>query len=304
MGLFQKKIGPVFLKEESDTAIFIEKMNALSQEASPTIKDEIEKQIKLASFGETGEKNIAFELKNSGMDMYILHDIYLEQDDLGAQIDYLIVCRKKIYVLECKNLVGDIEVDSNGQFIRKYEINGKKYKESIYSPITQNERHLNVLKEVRKASKGNIISKQLFLNNFEKGYQSIVVLANPKSCLNDKYAKKEIKQKVIRADQLVSFIKKSESECEEPEYFEKDMREIAEFFLSKSAPNKSDYSRKYEEYVKIEKDNAIKLQSNEGLICPKCGSKLVLRTAKNGQNAGNQFYGCSGYPKCRYIQNL
>ena len=304
MGIFNKSIGPVFVKEDSDVSAFIEKMKALSSEASPKIKEEINKQIKLASYGEAGEKNIAFELKNSGIDMYILHDIYLEYEDLSAQIDYLIICRKKIYVLECKNLVGDIEVDSKGQFTRKYEINGKKYKESIYSPITQNERHLNVLKEVRKASKSNFLTKQIFLSNFEKCYQSIVVLSNPKSCLNDKYAKKEIKQKVIRADQLVAFIKKCEVECTEPEYFEKDMKDIAEFYLSKSIPNKSDYSQKYEEFVRIEKENTEKAEKNEELICPKCGSKLVLRTAKTGQYAGKQFYGCSGYPNCKYIQNI
>ncbi|MBQ1888700.1 MAG: topoisomerase DNA-binding C4 zinc finger domain-containing protein, partial [Firmicutes bacterium] len=39
-------------------------------------------------------------------------------------------------------------------------------------------------------------------------------------------------------------------------------------------------------------------------ICPRCGGKLVLRTAKTGANAGKQFYGCSNYPKCRYIKNL
>ena len=38
------------------------------------------------------------------------------------------------------------------------------------------------------------------------------------------------------------------------------------------------------------------------LRCPRCGSELVLRTAKRGNNAGNQFYGCSNFPKCRYIQ--
>ena len=90
MGLFQKKIGSVFLKDNSEVSEFISKMNSLSEEASPTIKEEIDKQIKLASYGEAGEKNIAFELKNSGLDMYILHDIYLEQDDLSAQIDYLL----------------------------------------------------------------------------------------------------------------------------------------------------------------------------------------------------------------------
>ncbi|MBK7731174.1 MAG: restriction endonuclease [Gammaproteobacteria bacterium] len=37
-------------------------------------------------------------------------------------------------------------------------------------------------------------------------------------------------------------------------------------------------------------------------LCPRCGSRLVLRTAKKGANAGGQFYGCSAFPKCRYTQ--
>lgn len=37
-------------------------------------------------------------------------------------------------------------------------------------------------------------------------------------------------------------------------------------------------------------------------ICPKCGSKLVERTAKRGPNAGNTFWGCSNFPKCRYTE--
>ena len=46
-----------------------------------------------------GEKNIAFELKNSGIPMYILHDIYLESDDLSAQIDYIVVTRKVVFII-------------------------------------------------------------------------------------------------------------------------------------------------------------------------------------------------------------
>lgn len=33
--------------------------------------------------------------------------------------------------------------------------------------------------------------------------------------------------------------------------------------------------------------------------CPKCGSLMVLHTAKRGPNAGGKFYGCSRYPKCK-----
>ena len=36
--------------------------------------------------------------------------------------------------------------------------------------------------------------------------------------------------------------------------------------------------------------------------CPKCGGNLVLRTAKNGPNAGANFWGCSAFPKCRYTK--
>jgi restriction system protein len=33
--------------------------------------------------------------------------------------------------------------------------------------------------------------------------------------------------------------------------------------------------------------------------CPLCGSAMVLRTAKHGAHAGEPFYGCSTYPRCR-----
>ena len=36
-------------------------------------------------------------------------------------------------------------------------------------------------------------------------------------------------------------------------------------------------------------------------FCPKCGTPMVLRTAKNGAQLGRKFYGCANYPKCRVI---
>jgi predicted RNA-binding Zn-ribbon protein involved in translation (DUF1610 family) len=38
--------------------------------------------------------------------------------------------------------------------------------------------------------------------------------------------------------------------------------------------------------------------------CPKCGSSMILRTAKSGANQGGQFWGCSQYPQCRGIVNI
>ena len=42
-------------------------------------------------------------------------------------------------------------------------------------------------------------------------------------------------------------------------------------------------------------------QSIEIPICQKCGGKMVKRTARRGKNAGNLFWGCSNFPKCRSI---
>jgi restriction system protein len=33
--------------------------------------------------------------------------------------------------------------------------------------------------------------------------------------------------------------------------------------------------------------------------CPRCAQAMVRRTAKKGANAGQQFWGCSDYPRCR-----
>ena len=44
--------------------------------------------------------------------------------------------------------------------------------------------------------------------------------------------------------------------------------------------------------------------NSEGLdssppACPKCGSEMVLRMAKRGDNQGQWFWGCPNYPRCR-----
>ena len=39
-------------------------------------------------------------------------------------------------------------------------------------------------------------------------------------------------------------------------------------------------------------------------LCPKCGLEMVLRTAGRGKSLGSQFWGCSGYPECRYTMQI
>lgn len=239
---------PVFLKDESEATKQIEELKILAEKSSGEKKKKIEEDIKILSYGLKGEEAILFELKNSFMPMIVLHDLFLEVDGLTAQIDYLIITKKVNIILECKNLIGNIEVNSNGEFIRTFNINGRYIKEGIYSPITQNQRHMQVLKQLRLNSKNNIISKKLFEKQFDNNYKSVVVLANPKTVINMRYAKKDVKEKIIRCDQVNDYIKKLNQLSPNPNMSDKEMRELAEFYLSHHKENKKDYTEKYSIY--------------------------------------------------------
>jgi len=36
-------------------------------------------------------------------------------------------------------------------------------------------------------------------------------------------------------------------------------------------------------------------------LCPECGGAMVVRTARRGRRAGQQFWGCAAYPKCKGV---
>ena len=39
-------------------------------------------------------------------------------------------------------------------------------------------------------------------------------------------------------------------------------------------------------------------------VCPRCGNQLVRHIARKGNNAGKPFWGCKGFPNCRYTRNI
>ncbi|MDR0288063.1 MAG: NERD domain-containing protein [Clostridiales bacterium] len=304
MGLFDKLKEPIFLKENSSAEYKLEKLNELVTNKNVPSENaaKIEKDIKLIEAGIYGEKNIAFELKNSHMPMYVLHDLNLYCGELSAQIDYLIITHRKVYIIECKNLFGNIEINNKGEFIRTVNYGYKNIREAIYSPITQNKRHLELIKQLLMDTKGDVKSR--FLKSFYYFFSTIIVLSNPKTILNDRFAPKEIQKQVIRVDQLIDYI--HNDNIESSKIGDKDMNELSKFFLSSHKEKIEDYAAQYKlsDVIAEEPDVTETADPIEPLLlCPKCGSPMVLRKATKGTNAGNSFYGCSRYPKCNCIIN-
>ena len=270
MGLFDKINSPVFLKDDSEAEKQLQILKELKPSLSGEALDKLEQEISRVEAGIIGEKQIRFELENSHMGMFVLHDLFLEHEGLTAQIDYVVITHCCAYIIECKNLYGNIEINSSGDFVRSINYKGRTIKEGIYSPITQNQRHLDLIKAIGMSNRG-FLAKKLYASSFDSMYRSVVVLANSKTVLNDKYAKKEIKNQVIRLDQLIRYIKETDA---------------------KYGDNRNtDYTSKYKEMVEPPK-------------CPMCGAPMILRTAQKGSNKGGQFYGCSNYPKCKGIRQI
>lgn len=244
MELFNKFRDTVFLKSDSDLTRQLESLKSIRDKVNN--KDEIDKDIKLLEYGIKGENDIAFELKNAHLGMYVLHDVTYEIDGNKAQTDYLIFSRGYSYIIECKNLIGNITVDNNGQFYREYEYNGKKIKEGIYSPYTQALRHKDILKKVW-ASYHNKLNNFLYADKLDKeSFIPLVVLSNPKSLLNIRYAPKEIKSHILRGDQLVSYIQKGIDKTDKMYLLnEKTLKKIAETWLERSIQNNTDITNKY-----------------------------------------------------------
>ena len=307
----------VILKESSDAREYLSKLEELQntvKKGSQLFK-KIDKEISIVKAGIIGEEAILFELKNSGMDLVVLHDICLvDQDGNTAQIDFLVLTPYVRVFIECKNLFGDIEINNKGEFIRTIEYGNKRNKEGLYSPITQNERHMLVFKNCITKDK-NIIMRTGIEKLFDHWNRSLVVLANPKTILSDQYAPKDVKCKVIRADQLIKTLKSFKAA---DKFSKKELIEDGNNILSINHEDRKDYLEKFlelkkemeaeEEAMKTDQASAetpapTSVQKEEKL-CPKCGNKLVLRTAKKGNYQGNQFWGCSRYPKCRYMENL
>lgn len=254
MGLFNKLREPILLKESNHLKEEYDYVkNLIKVNNNPKLK----LKLKQLECGLIGEENVLYELKHSHIPMYILHDINLEYLGFKCQIDYIIVTRNYIYIIESKNLFGNIKIDCNGSFIRSYEYNNKEYEEGVYSPIEQNMKHLQLLKIIGYENK-NMIDKLIFDKLFFEYYKSLVVLSNPKTILDDSEARDDIKNKVVKIDNLINYIIEDNKDNKN-NFSDKQMFEFANSILKKHQEQIKYYDILYKDYLKIE-DSDVRLE--------------------------------------------
>ncbi|WP_138752000.1 NERD domain-containing protein [Paenibacillus sinopodophylli] len=201
-------------------------------------KDNIEKDIRLLAYGLDGENNVYFELKHSFLPVLCLHDVRLEYGDYVAQLDFVIISNKFICILETKKLSGNISIDADGNFIRTIKNRyGKEYKEGIYSPVTQNARHVDILKLV--------LSKELNINNMP--IISLIVMANPKTIIKKYKCPADIEKSLIKYDQIKSTLDRYQNDkTNEYDLAEKEMHAIANLLVKLNTPIEMNFIGKYQ----------------------------------------------------------
>lgn len=234
----------IFYKETSDIE---DKYNALKKlsEEYPN-NEKIINKLYIVKKGLDGENEIAYQLKKSNIGMYVIRDLKVKYEDLSAQIDYVIITPVYTYYVECKNLIGNITVTDKGEFIREYEINGKKIKKGMYSPLRQVEAQREVIRKIWDNNTSNF--KKMFASkNFEHYRRVLVVAANQETILNTNKAPKDIKYKILRADSLINQIKYDLNHRDKDEIFDskKKLEEYAQSYINISNNEKIDYYNYY-----------------------------------------------------------
>ena len=230
--------------------------------------------------GKYGEKLTERELKLVGLfgrKGKILKNIYLPKDDGGtSEIDLVYITQKGIFVIESKNYSGWIFGNSKDQYWTQSLPDGTKNR--FYNPIKQNQTHIKWLRQVLK---------------LDIPLYSFIVFSE--RCELKKVTFNEPNVDVMNRDELYAAVRDVWNKA--PDALSEEI--IEQIYTTLEPLTKADASVKQAHIDAIQQ----RLHPTEP-TCPRCGAKLVLRTAKKGANAGNQFYGCSAFPKCRYIQNI
>ena len=241
-------------------------MEKQKTETSPLKNNAINYQILLYKIGEIGENKVLDELKYSFYPMHIFKDISINIGEFQCQIDFVILTKKAMYLIECKNTKFNVKIDKTGSF---YLINEGK-KNRTFSVLNQIERQKMIL-------------EQLDLEVEIKERHPIVVYANEETGIEieDKDALRGID--VINLDRLNSLIREKEKDLKEI-YTAEEIEKIKNSLINPNIKN-NDYLEedtvKWEEY---ELRLLLEKNINEKKALEKISEKNVLKNVKSEFN--------------------
>ncbi len=205
-------------------------------------------------------------------DYVTLRNITLPTDSGTTQIDHIVVSKFGIFVIETKNMKGWIFGS-----VQQAEWTQKIYRHTIkfQNPLRQNYKHTKTLASVLSCPAEHIHSIIIFTGRsvFKTEMPDNVIYA--KGCL--KYIL-SFQNVIMTTSEVMAIVNAIE-----------DIRfkRSLTTHLAHKAHVKSIVAKKQLENT-----------------CPKCGSIMVIRESKRGENMGQKFWGCSQFPKCKTIINF
>lgn len=286
----------------------------LERDFSDEKKSLIERELKCLYSGKKGEDSSAYYLDfdfKKTKNWMVVHDLRLEHDGNVAQIDHLIIGRMMdVYVLESKNFNYGVSISDEGDF--SYFYNNRPF--SIPSPIAQNERHIKLLD--RYLTDNDLLPKRLGITLRPK-YRNII-LVSPNSRLTKPKKGLYDCSSVMKGDKFLERFKKdltTDSAIESVIGISKVIsQDSLKLFTEKLALHHKPITINYKAKFGLDDDVAEKEPSSVQEVkaeydvdapeCPKCKKTMVKREAKKGKNIGNEFWGCSDFPKCRGVVKI
>ena len=231
--------------------------------------------------GTSGEYHLYDTLRKLEADnRRFLFNVYVpKKDGETTEVDSVLICEQGVFVFESKNFAGWIFGDEKREYwTQTLPSRGRAVKKTFYNPVMQNCGHIKKLKEYLDLKE-------------ELPFYSVIVFTD----------KSEFKKVNVDPDNAIvahhyNVMSKVEAKIEKSKAILS--REKADEIYNKLYPLTQVTEAEKQAHIK-----AIEEKKNSN-VCPRCGSPLVLRTAKSGANKGGQFYGCSSFPKCRYTKNI
>jgi len=204
----------------------------------------------------------------------LFKNVTLPTEDGTTQIDHVIVSRYGVFVIETKNMKGWI-FGSPQQKTWTQKI--YRHTTKFQNPLHQNYKHTQTLQAALELDPDKMFSVVVFIG--------------------DSTFKTAMPDNVVYAGAYIRYIKSKT----QPILSDGEVLAICtKIQLGRLKPS----IRTHIDHVKHVKTIVSEKQRQDDNSCPKCGKPMILRTARSVDNQGKQFWGCSGFPKCRTTRQI